>query len=245
MTESFYEELSGLEPEDAVGENTNHSPDSLSLSNSEASFLAALPVVRAIVSRKVFSSWQSEASDMLQEISLRLLKWRAKYADRGDRMSPAEWESFAARTAYNEINRFYSNQNAVMSVPIEEAYSIPAADDSVGGRAPLEFTALTRIVWQEICGFTLRQRRALLLSSLELVVYISFSGVSDKEIAEVLEFTSEEWEKVKSELPLSDLQIAQLIGRKNDKNADLQILTKSVKKGRHEARRKLRRFFKK
>jgi DNA-directed RNA polymerase specialized sigma24 family protein len=238
MIETLFEEITGL-PNDEAGD-VKESENSYTQKNAEDSVIAALPIVRAIVNRKVISSWQSDASDLVQGITLRLLKWRDKYSEKSEKMSPDEWESFAARTAYNEVNRYFTTQKPGLRVPIEKAISI-SGEKSAEGQTELEFISLASLVWQNICSLTLRQRRALLLNSQELIIYLLKAGVDDDEMKRVLEFDRADWDEIKSNLPLTDAQIARLIQKKSN-NGNLDSMTRSIKKGRHEARKKMRRL---
>ena len=200
--------------------------------------LTALPVVQKIVRRKTVFFWQSEASDLVQAVALRLLKWRNKHREKSEGMSKDEWQSFAAKTAYNEINRYYSDNSKINIVPLDAALGCP--EEIAGGQQDAEIFLRVLELWQEICSLSLRQRRALLFGSQELVVYILKIGISDEEIAENLNLTTDEWARVKENLPLLDLQIAKIIKEKgNQKSA--RAIANSIKKARHEARLKLRR----
>lgn len=84
---------------------------------------------------------------------------------------------------------------------------------------------------------TLRQRRALLLHSQQLIVYFLWSGINDKELAATLDLADKKWMEVKIELPLSDARIVEL---PNGKNQTSESNVRSIKKARHEARTKLR-----
>ena len=100
-----------------------------------------------------------------------------------------------------------------------------------------------RLVWQEICNLSLRQRRSLLLHSQELIIYLLQSGVGDQEIAEILELTESEWAEIKMRLPLSDFQIADLSPKKNS-GKSVESSVNSIKKARHEARSRLQKLAK-
>ena len=209
-------------------------------SDAEDLLLASLPVVQKIVRRKSLLCWQSEASDLVQKIALRLLKWRDRHRENSDEMSPDEWQSFAAQTAYNEINRHFSNNPVSFEVPLAAASDV-AAQNFVEGQSEAEFYSLARLVWQEICNLSLRQRLALLLNGQELVNYLLVAGITDEKLADVLELTMEEWVNVKEKLPLSDLGIAGLFQAKGNRKS-IEKAAKSIKKARHEARAKLRRL---
>ncbi len=226
----------------------NRPPDSHESSfqkKSEESFLAALSVVRKIVRRRSASLQPAtEASDLEQGIIVRLLDWREKHREKSEKMSEGEWKSFAARAAYNEINRLFTEGTNVETVSIEEIHE--AADQKpVEGYTSAEVYSLVHQVWQEICILSLRQRRALLFHSLELVLNLLESGIGDAELAQVLKLTEHEWSDIKDRLPLSDFQIADLTRDESTGDKNIQLLSNSIKKARYEARRRLQKLTKK
>lgn len=214
-------------------------PEDLSyLTDSDDSLVATLPLVQKIVQRRIVLSWASEAADLVQGIALRLLKWRNKYQDKSKQMSPDEWQDFAARTAYNEINRHYKN-NSFSNVPLE-AVQETASTFFLEGQSEAEVCSLSLEVWQKICSLTLRQRQALLLGSDDLVLYLLQCGITDEELAENLNLTIEEWSVVKDRLPLKSFQIAELLKESGNRN-NFESSVRSTIKARHEARLKVRR----
>lgn len=240
MIEQFLEARRGSSGED------DQSPDYQKPSpqiNSENSFLAALHVVRKIVRRRFSVSEQPEdASDLEQGIVLRLLNWKEKYRERSEKMSEGDWESFAARTAYNETNRHFSKKAlSATEMPLDAAREI-ASSQPIAGDSRAELQSLAAFVWQEICRESLRQRRALLLQSRRLIVYLLTGGVRDEELARSLELTLDEWLEIKIRLPLSDASIARIVGGgdTDDNQRDIESAIKSIKKARHKARGKLR-----
>lgn len=229
---------------DENGQPDFHEP-SLQIT-SEESFLAALTVVRKIVRRRHSASVQpaAEASDLEQGIILRLLDWREKHAEKSAKMSESEWKSFAARAAYNEINRLYSQTTNVETIPLDE--TCEAADQNlVEGSAGVEVYTLVQRFWQEICSLTLRQRRALLFHSQELIIHLLESRITGRELAGVLEMTEDEWSSILDRLPLSDLQIAEITRDESNGDKNFESLTKSIKKARYEARGRLQKLTKK
>ena len=206
--------------------------------DSDDYLLTALPVVQKIVRRKTVFSWQSESSDLVQAVALRLLNWRKKHQERSEEMSKDEWQSFAAKTAYNEINRHFADNslNAVSLDSVQEA----VAAEYIEGQSETEVFSLAFEVWQKICSLSLRQRQALLFGSQELVIYLLKIGITDEELAEELNLTIVEWAEVKNRLPLKNLQIAQILKEIGNENS-LEAIAKSMKKARHEARAKVRR----
>lgn len=209
--------------------------------NSEDSFLAALPVVRKIVRRRFVALRQAEASDLEQGIVLRLLKWREKYPDISQEMSPGDWKAFAARTAYNETNRHLSkNENGKAHLPLEAASDIESPERVIG-ESNAELKSLALFVWQGICQMTLRQRRALLLQNRKLVLNLLKGGIGDEELARSLEISENEWLEVKIKIPLPDAGIARF-GGAGGEQTNLASAINSIKKARHEARGKLRKL---
>ena len=102
MIESFLEEP----PPSDESVDTAVSSDGTS---SEGSLLRVLPMIELIVRRRYASSNGSRIPDLIQEIAGRLWAWRRRYRDKSDKMSPSEWDAFAARAAYNELNRHLVN----------------------------------------------------------------------------------------------------------------------------------------
>lgn len=204
--------------------------------DSDDTLLATIPVVQKIVRRKTVSSWQSEASDLVQGVILRLLKWRIKYQEKSEEMSLDEWQSFAAKTAYNEINRQFAD-NPLKDVSLE-AVQETAGGETVEGQSEAEVCSLAFEVWQETCNLSLRQRRALLFGSQELVVYFLKIGITDEELAANLSLTMDEWAHVKEKLPLMDIQIAKILKEKGNQKS-VEAIANSIKKARHEARAKV------
>lgn len=172
--------------------------------------------------------------DVVQEVSLRLWKWREKYFERTKGMANADWKSFTARTAHNEINRYFSNRVKRNEVPINEAVSL--STETPEGNVPAEIFSLVVRLWQEICSLTLRQRRALLLHSPDLIIYLMQCGISDGEIANRVGLDEGEWESTRMQLPLTD---AQILALSDVKKGIAGRRVQSVKKARYEARVKL------
>ena len=224
------------EPEDSdLTENLSND-----VADGDGSLLASLGVAQKIGRRKGLSFRQTEPGDIVQSIALRLIKWRDKYREKSAEMSPDDWQSFAARTAYNEINRQYKNNSAIADVPLD---SVPetAADLSLEGQSEAEVCSLAMEVWQKICSLSLRQRQALLLGSQELVIYFLQCGITDEQLAENLNLTIEDWALVKERIPLKNVQIGEIIKQIGGSEKSIESVAKSIKKARHEARVKIRR----
>lgn len=220
---------------EAVAEDSSYRTDS------DDYLLTALPVVQKIVRRKTVFSWHSEASDLVQKVALRLLQWRKKYQEKSEKMSQDEWQSFAAKTAYNEINRHNSNSSFQTEVPIESENEVIAQDSLLEGQSDAEVFSLARVVWQETCNLSLRQRRAFLLHSQKLIIDFQNIGITDEEIAGSLEISVGEWNDLRVNIPLTNIQIAELTFKKG-RHKSLESQANSVKKARYEARAKMRRI---
>lgn len=230
MIESLLEEL----PQNGTADETGDAPASQARASSEHSFLAALPIVRGIVGRRRSRLDSTNGSDLVQEVALRLWRWRGNYQEQSERMSGEEWKAFAARTAYNEVKRYFSDERNVANVPIDLASGIQ--EPSVEGQSEIEVISLINQAWQGICRLSLRQRWALLLHSQELIIYFLQVGITESDISDVLELSEPEWNEIRNEVPLTDAQIA-----KEMKFARRRATTASIKKARHEARVKLER----
>ncbi len=237
MIGSLFNDLQPIEPDDS---EISETAEDLSYgTDSDDSLVASLPLVKKIVRRKSIVGWQSDAADIVQAIALRLLKWRGNNQEKSEEMSPDEWQSFAARTAFNEINRQNSNKLSVKEVPLEDVSEIVTAE-SVEGQSEAELQSLTRIVWQKICSLTLRQRYALLLHNRQVLINLMQGGITDEEFAASLEMPLEDWLELREQIRLPDNKIAELVFERRG-GKSLQSLEKSIKKARYEARAQLRR----
>jgi DNA-directed RNA polymerase specialized sigma24 family protein len=227
MVESFLEEL----PQD--DEATAADVIVSDVVSSEQSLLSVLPIIRRIVRRRYSSP---NASDLIQEVALRLWRWQGRYQNKSEKMSPTEWNAFAAQAAYNELNRRPANGGKHIT---DESIEIAEfSEPSVEGQTEAEVFSLIRQAWQQICELSLRQRRALLLHSHELIVYFMQSGIRDRELAATLELSDSEWNDIRNRLPLSDLQIAEIILEAGHRRK-INSAVRSIKKARYEARKKL------
>lgn len=224
MIDSLLEDLppNGLprEREGNVTSESKHEP-------SESAFLAALAIVRRIVARRRSSLDPTNGLDVVQDVALRIWRWRLKHPDRSRKMSVEDLNAFAARTAYNELNRDLARTRRPAHLPLEA--SSENEEPYVPGESDLESVSLIHQAWQEICKLSLRQRRSLLLHSHELVIYILQIGISEAQLACVLDFNESDWSVIREHLPMSDLQIAERI----------EASVGSIKKARYEARGKL------
>lgn len=238
MIDSIFDNFPPPEQEEMESEK----PEGKS-ARSNDSMLTVLPTVEKIIVRKTARSWKSDASDLIQGVFLRLLKWRSKYREKSEGMSSEDWNSFAARTAFNEINRHFSDPRHKKNVSLETVSDL-LSDKSYEGQSQAEVNSLTNSIWQEFCGLSLKQRQALLLNSQKLFVYLLSGGIDDEMIAEVLEISDESWIRIRKKIPLSDIQVAELTFQKG-KHKSIESLARSIKKSRYEARQKLRRIIEK
>ena len=245
MIEGFFDELRRRSV--AATDKATEPPDLNDERHSQAtaddeSFLAALPAIKKIVWRRLFSARDSDAPDIVQKVILQLLTWRENNPDKIEEMSAQEWQLFASKATFRAVNRSLTgNKNSLE--PLVEAFEIPGGDLIVGNTAA-EVASLALIFWQGICRLSLRQRRALLLGSESLLVILRQSGIDSRELSEILGLSENELAEIINRLPLKDAQIAHLIvEREGDaKNRNIGSLTKSIKKARHEARAKLQKL---
>lgn len=242
MIERFFDELqrSGLAA-DKAAEPPEQNEKLHSDPKGGESFLAVLPTIRKIVWRKLFSAKQSDAPDLVQKVILQLLTWRENNPNKIKEMTAEEWQSFASKAAHHAVNRRLSS-NEQLTAALEDVGEIPC-DNLIVGNTASEVASLLRVFWQGICQLSLRQRRALLLNSEMLLVILRLNGIGNRELSEILELDVSELPGIIRRLPLSDAQIARLIvTRNNAKDKNIDSLSKSIKKARHEARARLQKF---
>lgn len=201
----------------------------------ESLLIGSLRVAVAVASGRRASLGEENIADLTQNVALRLWKWLGKHREKSDRMSEKDWDSFTARSAHNEINRHFRSRSKSQEVPLEEATSVTKVE--AGHDAGIEVVSLIRKVWQEICMFSVKQRRALILHSPELVIYFMQAGITAEELAAVLEISRIEWNRVCDRLPLTDLEIAELMPGYDSRGT--RSAAKAVKKARFDARKKL------
>jgi DNA-directed RNA polymerase specialized sigma24 family protein len=240
MVESIFDDFPSSDDDGNEGRKSNGEE-----TNADEPLLSALPVVQGIVRGKFAHSWRSDGIDLVQGIFLRLLKWRNKYREKSEKMSDEDWKSFAARTAFNEINRYFSKNRTFTEVPHEPSSEF-LARELIKGNSGAEVCSIARQIWRKICELTLRQRRALIFGNREMVYYFLQCGITDENLAEVLNLPLEEWLQIKEKLPLDEKRIAALIQRQKATESGSGKKTKNsvplVKKARYEAREKLRRL---
>lgn len=224
-----------------ASEDDGRSPNSrLSSEQAEQNnedFLDALPIVKKIIRRKLFSASHGDKFDLIQIVALRLWNWRGRNDRLAAEMSAQDWESFAARAALNEVNRHFRQKS---NEPVEslDAAADLSSEKIVHGETAAEVESLTRFLWQAICQLTLRQRRALLLHSQELILRLFLGKVSEQELLEALHLTEAQWSEIYPKLPLSDAMIAMIDGAENNSAR----AAANIAKARLEARRKLKKI---
>lgn len=224
MIESLLEEL----PQHGAHDERDENPASKdTCASSEISFLSSLSIVRRIVARRRSRLDSAEGPDLVQEVALRIWRWRSKNHKKSEEMSGQDWKSFAARTAYNEVSRYLSRDANRPNRTIEDLPEIH--ESSVTDQTEIEAFALITQVWQEICRLSLRQRRSLLLHSQDLVIYFLQIGITEEAVARLLGFSKSEWNDILDRLPMSDVEIAALS----------ESTVGSVKKARYDARGRL------
>ena len=162
MVEQYFDDLRrGLPDVDKTSEPPDRSENLKAEPKDDESFLAAVPTIRQIVWRKLFSTRRGDdAPDVIQKIVLQLLTWRKNNPNKIEEMTAEEWRSFASTAAYHAVNR-RSPGDHNLTEPLDEAAEI-SGGDLVVGNTQVEVASLLFAFWQEICGLSLRQRRALL-----------------------------------------------------------------------------------
>ncbi|MGH9947091.1 MAG: hypothetical protein ACRD6X_07835 [Pyrinomonadaceae bacterium] len=206
---------------------------------SEGFFADILRLARRIAYGRIPESRTADILDISQEVSLRLWKWREEYEEKSEAMSDKDWNSFAARTTHNEINRYFSLQMKTNEVPLEEAESTPSS--AVGGNTDIEIVSMAKELWQGICLLTLYQRRSLLLHSSDLIIYLMVCGIEDTTIADTLGFRGDQWTEMIERLPLNDTEIAKLeTESRSHGGRNQKVNARAIKKARFDARKKLK-----
>jgi len=188
--------------------------------------------------RKVIAGRRSvlvdDVPDISQEIALRLWKWRTKFAGKSSQMSEVEWTAFTARTAHNEVNRNLSNRRRHNEVSIDEVELSERSQTS----SSAETFQLVEIAWQGICKLSLRQRQALLFSSIDLVLHLFQYGIEENELLGKVGLSRESWESISAKMPLTDSEIAEIANLDPSKRKS-GTTAGAIRKARFDARRKL------
>lgn len=219
-----------------IGEERKSSPI---FRRDDRSLISAFNLIWRVVSGRRYAVPDAEIPDIAQEAVVRLWKWREKYKEKANEMTDVEWDSFTAKTTHNEINRHLSRHQRVNEVSLGETELLHTRTPE--GYADSEMGSLIRNVWQEICRLTPYQRRALLLGSPELFVYLVQFGIVETEIVASMEIEKDEWAGISARLPLSDLEIA-AIARSSKAARDPVAAARAIGKARYDARRKLERL---
>ncbi len=119
-----------------------------------------------------------DVPDISQEAALRLWRWHSKFEDKSSQMAEADWKSFTARTAHNEVNRNLSNRNKRIETSLDETEALGGEVDA----SSAETFVLVKTVWQGICKLSLYQRQALIFNSVDLVLYLFQFGIEEDEL---------------------------------------------------------------
>lgn len=204
----------------------------------EGFFAESLKLIRKIIAGRR-SVLADDVPDISQEAVLRLWSWRSKFEDKSSQMAEADWKSFTARTAHNEVNRNLSNRNKRIEVSLDETEVLDGGIDA----SSAETFDLVKTVWQGICKLSLYQRQALLFSSVDLVLYLFQFGIEEDELLAKLELTRESWERISTRMPLTDIEIAE-IAHPNSANGQRSATAGAVKKARFDARKRLKELMK-
>lgn len=196
-----------------------------------------LKLIKIITNGRSSRLPEADSPDVAQDTALRLWKWHQKFPERSNGMSPEEWHSFAATSAYNEVNRYKTKLSKNNEVPL---VFIPELEDLTQDvEAELEMKILVRAFWQGICKLSLYQRRALLLHSAEIGLYLMQFGISEEDIADKLSFDEEEWRYLSLQMPLTDIEIAKLMKGNGNGVFNAQVSVRNIKKARYDARKNL------
>lgn len=206
--------------------------------STERLLTSSLRVAFAVASGRRSALGESNIADLTQNVALKLWRWLGSNREKSEFMTQSDWASFTARSAHNEINRHFRSRSRSTEVSLEEARLV--ASGHTQDETEIEVLSLIHKVWQGICTLSLKQCRALILHSPELVLYLLQAGIDGGEIAGVLEIGRVEWDQICERLPLSDFEIAKLMGDIDSKN--LKASAKAVKKARFDARKKLERL---
>lgn len=205
----------------------------------EGSLVSTIDLIWRVVCGRRYAVPEADIPDIAQEAALRLWKWRERFQERANGMTMTEWDSFTAKTAHNEINRYFSDRLRGNEVPLDDAALLRKGTPE--GDADSEMFSLVRNVWKEICNLTLYQRRALLLGAPDLVVYLMQFGVNEQAVVASLEISEEDWPDIFGRLPLPDREIA-AIARSSRMISDPAAAALAIGKARFDARKKLGRL---
>lgn len=231
MKRSFLQKLQPY-PGDAPSPDGEIRPEH----SSEGLIREALNLIKLITTGRRSSLPDADVADVAQDTALRLWKWHKKFRQKSSEMSPEEWSSFTARSTYNEISRYKTKLSKNNEIPLENVPEF--ADLSHDVTSELEMKILVQKVWQGICNLSLYQRQALLLHSAEILIYLMQFGVSEERIASALSFGIDEWRALSEQMPLTDIEIVQLVDC-NENHLNMQASVRNIKKARYDARKRL------
>ena len=193
----------------------------------------SLKLIRKVIAGRS-SVLVDDAPDISQEIAFRLWKWRTKFEDKSSQMSEDEWTAFSARTAHNEVNRNLSNRRRHVEVSIDEV----ELGEGSQTLSSAETFQLVEIAWQGICKLSLRQRQALLFSSIDLVLHLFQYGIEENELLGKVGLSKESWESISAKMPLTDSEIAEITNL-DPSTGQRRTTAGAIRKARFDARRKL------
>lgn len=206
--------------------------------STERLFTSSLRVAFAVASGRRAVLGESNIADLTQNVALKVWRWLGTHREKSELMTESDWASFTARSTHNEINRHFRSRSRSTEVPLEEARLVTSGH--MQGEAQIEVISMIQKVWQGICTLSLKQCRALILHSPELVLYLMQAGIDGGEIAGVLDISRAEWGQICDRMPLSDFEIAELMGDIDSRS--VRASARAVKKARFDARKKLERL---
>ncbi|QQS33605.1 MAG: sigma-70 family RNA polymerase sigma factor [Acidobacteriota bacterium] len=204
----------------------------------EGFFAESLKLIRKVIAGRK-SVPTNDMPDISQEAALRLWKWSTKFDEKSSQMAEGDWKSFTARTAHNEVNRNLSTRNKRIEVSLDETEALDGGIDA----SSAETFVLVKTVWQGICKLSLYQRQALIFNSVDLVLYLFQFGIEEDELLAKLELTKKSWERISTQMPLTDIEIAK-IANPNSANGQRSTTAGAIKKARFDARKRLKELMK-
>lgn len=209
----------------------------------EKYFLNAFPLMNLIILQKLNSLYSDYLEDIKQKVALSLWKWKVRRPEK--ELSEEQWAKLANTSTQNEIKRFHSDKmRRTTSLPdISENHQAEISQglqtSSPQGNTPTEAASLLSKIWRVIKEQTLREKFALLLREREIINHlISYKCCGIKEIAEVLELTTDDFLQIYRSLPFTDSEIADCLGKRLEK----KINAEQVSKARQRIRAKLQSF---
>ena len=209
----------------------------------EKYFLNTFPLMNFLILQKLNSFYSDYLEDIKQKVALNLWKWKIRRPDKN--LSEEEWAKLANTSTCNEIKRFHSDKmsHSASLSDISENNQAQLSDvlqtSSPLGNTPTEAASLLSQIWQVIKEQTLREKFALLLRDRQIINHlISYKCCGIKEIAGVLELTTDEFLQLYRSLPFSDAEIGTYLGKK----LETKVNAEQVSKARQRIRAKLASF---